>query len=309
MPTKAEWDARFSAWGSPPSQTEQNKSDNAVRAVRAAIEASPALVALGVSVFPQGSYRNRTNVRAESDVDVCAYCPNPFFYDVPAGTTPSQFQIGPPACTFAQYRANVGAALVSHFGARSVRAGSKAFEIHENTNRIAADAVPVFEYRGYQFALPPVLGTGFESQGRLIVNYPEQHYNNGVAKNKATGRRFKVIARILKRLRYEMEGAGFATASNVASFELESMVWNVPLDRFGVISSPLLAALWPSTGVREPLKAVMEYLYAGLASDQACAGWKEVNGIKPLFGSGQPWTREGARAFLVNAWAYAELDQ
>src|SRR5205823_1278900 len=119
MATPAEWNTKFVAWGASPSQTEQEKCDNAVRAVRTAIEANPTLVARGVRVFPQGSYRNRTNVRAESDVDVCVYCPDPFFYDLPAGGTPAQFNVITPAIyTYEEYRVDVGAALVAHFGAR-----------------------------------------------------------------------------------------------------------------------------------------------------------------------------------------------
>jgi len=205
MPTPTEWSAKFVAWGAPPSQTEQDKCDNAVRAVRTAIEASPALVSHAVRVFPQGSYRNRTNVRAESDVDVCVYCPEPFFYDLPIGGTAAQFNLITPASyTFEQYRTDVGAALAAHFGAKAVRSGSKAFDIHENTYRIAADAVSTFEYRRYSFDAPPVLGAAFRCEGRRIINYPDQHYANGVSKNTETGRRFKAVARILKRLRYEM---------------------------------------------------------------------------------------------------------
>ena len=39
------------------------------------------LKAHGVIIIPQGSYRNNTNVRQESDVDICVCCTEPFFAD------------------------------------------------------------------------------------------------------------------------------------------------------------------------------------------------------------------------------------
>jgi hypothetical protein len=145
----------------------------------------------------RSSYRNRTNVRADSDVDICVRCTDTYFYEVPQGKTITNFEaVSPATYTFQQFRGDVEAALRQHFGSAAVRSGSKAFDIHENTYRIAADAVPCFQYRWYGHT-PPAIGTAFLSNGRMIFNYPDQHYDNGVTKNTATGRRFKAIVRIL----------------------------------------------------------------------------------------------------------------
>ena len=304
MPSR-DWDAVFARMASSPSQTEQEKIEAAERAVQRAIDSSTALTGRTLKVFAQGSYRNRTNVRADSDVDVCVRCADTIFFDAPPFFTPAGH--GPVVYPFDQFRTDVGAALTAHFGARSVRAGRKAFDIHENTYRIAADVVPTLLYRQYRFGLPPIEGTGFLSAGQRIINFPDQHYDNGIAKNKATGRRFKGVTRILKSLRYEMLDNGIPSAAGVQSYELECMVWNAPTPLFGM-TMPFLG-IYAETGIRQPLKAILEHLYAGTASDQACAAWKEVNDIKPLFGAGQPWTREGARSFIADVWAYAELGQ
>jgi hypothetical protein len=295
MPTRAEWDAKFTQWASPPSQTEQDKCDNAVRAVRNAIDASAALAGRMVRVFPQGSYNNRTNVRTESDVDICVCSSYTVFYDpvVP----PAQVGLGPLQYAFHQFREDVRAALVVHFGAAAITAGRKAFDVHENTYRISADVVPTFEYRSYFFGIPVNVGTAFLCDGQRIVNYPQQHYDSGVAKNDATGRRFKAVARILKRLRHEMVGTGNRVARAAPSFLIESLVWNTPTPKFGALT------------LREDLIAVLIHVWNALAADETCANWKEVNGIKPLFGQGQPWTREQARAFASEAWNFAELGQ
>ena len=247
-----EWDARFAAWAAPPGQAEQDKADNAVRAVRAAIDDSPALAGRMVRVFPQGSYNNRTNVRAESDVDVCVCSSVSIYYD--PEVPPAQVGLHPATYLFPQFRTDVEAALVAHFKAASVRSGRKAFDIHENTYRVAADVVPTFEYRDFRH-VPPTVGTSFLCDGRVIVNFPQQHYDNGVAKNDATARRFKAVARILKGLRYELVNAGIASAEAVQSFEIESLVWNVPNPAFGALT------------LREDLKAVIGHIHARTGTD------------------------------------------
>src|SRR5207245_972002 len=107
------------------------KCDNAVRAVRNAINASAALATRMIRVFPQGSYNNRTNVRAESDVDVCVCSSYTIYYD--PEIPPGQVGLGPATYMFPQFREDVRTVLVAHFGAAAVRSGRKAFDIHENT--------------------------------------------------------------------------------------------------------------------------------------------------------------------------------
>ena len=65
------WEDTLQSWAKAPGETEQQRCDNAVTAVRKAIDASSALEGRDIRVFPQGSYRNRTNVPQDSDVDVC----------------------------------------------------------------------------------------------------------------------------------------------------------------------------------------------------------------------------------------------
>src|ERR1017187_5641844 len=76
-----DWEATFSSWGAAPSETEQTKSENAERAVRKAVDASAKLSAKSIDVFTQGSYANRTNVRQDSDVDICVLYTGAFFPD------------------------------------------------------------------------------------------------------------------------------------------------------------------------------------------------------------------------------------
>lgn len=69
--TKAEWKNRFNQWRQPLSDTEEQKCRNAERMVKEALKADPLLANRTIEVFLQGYYENNTNVRTESDIDIC----------------------------------------------------------------------------------------------------------------------------------------------------------------------------------------------------------------------------------------------
>src|SRR5205823_14935730 len=117
-------------------------------------------------------------------------------------------------------------AVVTYVSRARVTRGHKASAIHENTYRVDADAVPTFEHRRcylatdgkYYFHRGVQL---FSDAGDKINNWPQQHYDNGVAKRSRTQLRFKKMVRILKNLRNEMQSDGIPQANNVASFLIE----------------------------------------------------------------------------------------
>ena len=144
-------ESTFQSWAKPPSQTEQIKCDNAERAVTKAIRASDGLKNRSVTVFPQGSYRNRTNLGLDSDVDICVCCTESFFFDLPDGMSAQDFGIHTPAAySYSTYKNDVEQALTSYFGHSAVARGNKAFDVHENTYRVDADVVVCFKYRWYR---------------------------------------------------------------------------------------------------------------------------------------------------------------
>jgi len=69
-----DWEKSFNYWAAPPSDTETAKIENAERAIREAIASNNALSSRNYSIFVQGSYRNRVNVKQDSDVDIGIVC-------------------------------------------------------------------------------------------------------------------------------------------------------------------------------------------------------------------------------------------
>jgi len=298
-----DWLSVFNTWAQPLSATEAEKCERAERMIRNAIDASTKLEARTIRVFPQGSYRNDTNVRQDSDVDICVCCTDVFVTDFThaPGITKSQVGVVDSAYTAAQFRNEVGEALIAYFGRAGISRGDKAFDIHENTVRVDADVVAPLEHRLYYREADGTIkfhrGTNiFADSGAQIINFPDQHYNGGVAKNRTTNLAFKRVVRIVKRLRNEMTEQGVAAAKPIASFLVECLVWNTPNEHLA------------NDTFYADVRATLVYLYNQLKDPGPADHWLEVNGIKRLFYPSQPWTREQARDFVVAAWQHIGFD-
>lgn len=305
-----DWESVFTTWARPPSATETEKMQRAEKAIRDAIAADTKLQTHDIIVFPQGSYRNRTNVAGESDVDTCVLVRDVFFsdwdwVDTRARSDDSVRQalqreahISDAAYTYAEFKNDVGMALVNRFGPPpAVERGDKAYDIHENTYRVESDCLPALEARHWSRSggalSDAVKGTEFVSDsGKRIQNFPQQQYDNGVAKHTRTKDRFKKMVRALKNLRNEMDANGIAEADPIPSFLSECLVYRVPDDTFG----------YPT--FYDELREVLRYLYHETKSDETCGKWLEENDIKLLFHPAQSWTRQEVNDFVLAAWGY-----
>ena len=210
-----DWEEQLREWAKPPGKTEQNRCGNAVSAIRNAIKASDKLQTRNTFIFPQGSYRNNTNVRQDSDVDIGILCTDTFFHDLlPEGWTPEKLGLSDATYDYDQYKNEVEEALVNYFGRRAVKRGNKAFDIHETSYHVEADVAAFFEHHRYQADGTYIEGVELltDKEDAPVINWPEQHYQNGVSKNKATGTRFKSIVRALKSVAVEMTEKGIVEA-------------------------------------------------------------------------------------------------
>ena len=80
-----DWESAFTSWAKPPGKTEEQRCENAIKAIRNAIANSDAFEHREIKVFVQGSYRNNVNVRQNSDVDVGVVCFDAFQPSYPEG--------------------------------------------------------------------------------------------------------------------------------------------------------------------------------------------------------------------------------
>lgn len=292
---KYEFYDKFQRWSSPASDAEEQKIDRVIREVKAAVDNSSTLSFRDVRVFPQGSYRNSTNVRLNSDVDVAIVCHDSYMCDYPLGVSREDVGLTDADYTYAEFKNDVGRALSSRFGYGAVTRGNKAFDIKATMSQVEADVAPFFEHRKYTSVNSYLEGVALRPDNGVpirIVNWPQQHYDNGVAKNNATSRRYKSVVRIIKRLKNEMQENGIPTSLPITGFLIECLVWNVPNNYFN------------QNTVNDDVVSVLSFLALNTAYEQICNQWTEVSGLKKLFDVHQKWTRQEAHNFAVTAKAY-----
>jgi hypothetical protein len=300
-----ELEDKLNRYKEPSSPTEKEKQDRAERMVRDGVEAWQGFDGVSLRYLPKGSYKNNTNVKADSDVDIAVIREGLYYYNtdllrpedaapINAGPSSSLPLLG------TALRDELEKALCAKFGAACDTSGKTAITVSENSGRVSADVVPSFPYRLYYYdSLGQVTfaeGTKtFRKNGSQIVNYPEQQYSNGVAKNNATGRRYKSLVRILKRLENDLVTAG--KINELPSYFMECLVYGVPNRYFGSTSF---------TPFTDDLRAVLAYIY-GATNDGTAASWYEPNEIKKLFGPAQPWTIQDAHNLTLKIWTYLGL--
>ena len=231
-----------------------------------------------VKLFVQGSYANNTNVRTQSDVDIAVVEESVFRTEYRPSTSPypqsdSDYNFTPAPPAAKAFKDEVQECLTRKFGSY-VERKNKSIKVHGNTSRKDADTVPCRRYRDYRLDYRKdesnyVGGIViYPDDGGMIINYPEQHIANGRQKNTETNRYYKKMVRIIKMMRYIMSDAGFTCADKVSSFGLESLLWNVPNNKF------MEHTLYTVT-----FKSILTYLFMNRS---ALNTYKEANGIKPL---------------------------
>jgi len=257
----ADWESKFGEWARPPGKTEEERCQNAEKAIRNAIGASQKFASRNVSVFSQGSYRNNTNVRQDSDVDIGVLCGTTYLNDYPPGTTREDFGFSASDYLYESFKNEVEESLVQYFGRNAVERGNKAFDVHETRYHVEADVAAFFVHRRYDENKDYHEGVSLrtDKEKRKIINWPEQHYRNGVGKNNDTSRRFKSLVRIVKALCNEMSDAGISAAKPIPGFLIECLVWNVPDDKFGN------SMYWSDT------RACLAYLFNNTMREEQCS--------------------------------------
>lgn len=297
-----DWESDFSFWAQPPSKTGQERCERVIRAIDEAISSSRKLQMRKILVFVQGSFRNRVNVRQESDVDVGVMLHEYFLAQYPQGKINADFGNSDAGYSFGQFKNELEEALVGHFGRASVTRGNKAFDIKATQSHVEADVVPLFEFRRYWDDGTYRAGVALipDSGGNRIENYPERlvnywpttplHYENGVSKNTATNLRYKGMVRVLKKLRVELEEAGNPTAADTPGYLLECLAWNAPDWCFS-------HETWAAR-----VQSVLRFLWQNTADSKRCSDWCEVDAIKYLFHTSQPWTREQVHTIINDIW-------
>lgn len=295
-------DDQLASWTKPAFNNEEQLAEATEQKIRDAINNHDLLKQLPVRVFAKGSYKNNTNVRRNSDIDIAVEYTGMIQTHFVSGLNFSHSGLVPYSNSrFAQislgsYKQAVGEALIGAFGGMVVdRTGNKVFKIRGSDKVFQADVVPCTTYYFYTQPFMPRKGIELilgRPDGLRHFNYPGQHEANGVAKNNSTGRRYKSVVRILKNVRGHLQANG--VTEQYPSHMIESLAYNVE-DSIYLQGTP-----W-----RELVSGVLVAMFVYLSNPEPInedERWTEVNGHKWLFCAQQNWTRQQAISFVVNAW-------
>jgi len=247
-------------------------------------------------IYLQGSYRNDTNTYSESDVDVVVQIGDTLRSDISA--LPIQAQLAQinafPAAIYLWadgYRDTL-AALTAYYGRAAVVPGNKAIKVQ--TPYRTTDVVVAIEHRKYSSFISPDeqhfvsgIAVWVHPDNSWIVNFPRQHYQNGVAKNAQTAGRFKSTVRMFKNANRYMVEHNMLAAGTAPSYAIECLVYSAPDHVF-----------LPTR--RETFCAIVNWAHENIAAI------RRVSEQGPIIGNGRSlWAQAAARSYidgLIGLW-------
>jgi hypothetical protein len=201
---------------------------------------------LNYEVYLQGSYKNSTNIRGDSDVDIVVQLNSSFQPNI---TSLSEDEINhfrqsydDASYLWNDFRRDVLQALEAHYTATIISEGNKSLKVGGGSGRLPADVIASLQYRKFKRFLSTsdqeyIEGIAFYSRndGRRIINYPKQHYENGVRKNNQSNTKgwYKPTVRLFKNARTYLVDQGSIVEESAPSYFLECLIYNIPNAQFG----------------------------------------------------------------------------
>ncbi len=227
-------------------------------------------------VFLQGSYKNDTNLGGDSDVDVVVRLNHrlrPRVAELTGRQLRGDASRQGAYQRWKSFRDHALKAMRARFG-NAAKSGRKTVKVPKGKIPADADLVVTLRYReGIAFYLP--------DEGRWVFSFPQQHHAQGQKKEEATNRRFKRTIRMFKAARNRLVETEALTKSDVPSYFIECLLYNVPDDLF----KPKLVPRYT---------VIVDWLKTARLGDLKCQ-----NGQVELFGSGkEQWSVKKARAFV-----------
>ena len=227
-------------------------------------------------VLLQGSYKNSTNLRKDSDVDLVvrlAYKLNPSIAALSGKRSQENASHQAAHKHWHSFRRRALRVMKNRYR-DAVTSGRKTIKLAKGELHADADLVVTLSYKeGIAFYLP--------DEKRWVVSFPQHHHQQGLKKEETTHRRFKRTVRMFKAARNRLVEKGMLTKDDAPSYFIECLLYNVPDDLF----KPKLAATY--TGI-------VDWLKKEELKDFECQ-----NGRVDLFGPGkEQWSVKKARTFL-----------
>ena len=227
-------------------------------------------------VLLQGSYKNSTNLRKDSDVDLVvrlAYKLNPSIAALSGKRLQENTSQHAAHKHWHSFRRRALRVMKNRYG-DAVTSGRKTIKLAKGELHADADLVVTLSYKeGIALYLP--------DDRRWFVSFPQLHHDQGEKKEAVTNRRFKRTVRMFKAARNQLVATKALAKDDAPSYFIECLFYNVPDDLFKRKLAPTCVGLldWLETA---KLK-----------------GFRCQNGRVRLFGPGpEQWSADKAREFV-----------
>ena len=189
--------------------------------------------------YLQGSYRNNTHLRRQSDVDVVVELTSFPIRDGSLLPGPQrrllEGRFPEPEYGWRRFRRDVLRALTDSFEASRVREGKKTLKLVMESPEIPVDVVVAVRYLKYteysgqrNYRNTEGMGLYLPTEGRWTVSYPHLHRRNGVLKEKSTNWRFRRCIRMFKNARAQLVEESRLGPNTARSYQIECLLYNVP---------------------------------------------------------------------------------
>jgi hypothetical protein len=231
-------------------------------------------------VYLQGSYKNDTNIRGDSDVDVVAQL-NSAYYNNLNEDQKAILQLSSVSYGWLAFKTDVIRALKDNYEQSQVTEGNKAIKIKAGSGRLSADVVVCTKYRRFKTVNinDYVEGMCFwtKNENRQVINYPKLHYDNGVLKNQSSDGWYKPVVRLFKNCRGNISGDA------TPSYFLECLLFNVPNSNYG-------------TSYQHTFCAIVDWLNENNFDNFICQNRQvDLFGLTP-----EQWNTAQAKRFVEN---------
>lgn len=224
-------ESQFDTWSNQGAITTSRRTHESIRA---ALDEHEWPDNIDFEIYLQGSYKNDTNIRGDSDVDIVVQLNSAFFSNL-SEEQKMILGFGKASYGWSEFKRDAHQSLINYYGSECVQSGNKAIKV--NTPYLPADVVVCIQYRNYRSLNVHDYIEGIQlyaaNDKRWITNYPKLHYDNGVRKNSITNGWYKPSVRMFKNARTYMINQNLIPDDLVPSYFLECLLYNVPSSNFG----------------------------------------------------------------------------
>jgi hypothetical protein len=287
------WEEKFRCWSQPPSKDIQRKFGKQIRILRSCMLRSISdRERLGLDkdimeVSFQGSYGGSINIE-RSDIDIgIRLVYEPISCDsqnINSILHLSQFDHW--KSKLCKLNELVEKLLIRRFGKENVeRSPWGYFKVHEQHSGVTIEVLPAI-VRGGE------VQEWMTDDGELISDAFKQVDANRTRKHNMTGKRFRKVVRILKRILYEMKDSNTEKYNSITSHLIESVIYNAP------------NSIFSHEKITDDIRGILEYGILSTHDDKGCEEWKRLDGKNYAFRGPRCWDRQEIHDFLVDIWNY-----